>query len=267
MQWGLGVIRKYMLAATAVLFALPAQAQSSDWSGFYGGLFAGGATGSGSLTTAVDPVENVYFLVTSVDSIKANGKASPSANSGLGGVTLGINSEYGEALGLPVVIGIEADAGALDLTASSRKTVTYPCCAPDAYRIVQSVHASGLYTLRARAGLADRDGLFYVTAGLAATTMNLHARLNDSFGADERPPFGRANDFHAGWVAGLGYEWRLTELWSIKGEYLHADFGSVHTTATEFITDPNTTQDVTSKIHHSGGVSTEILRIGVNYRL
>lgn len=261
------MISTRMLAVMAALSTSALPAQASDWSGLYGGFFAGGAVGSGSLTTTVDPVENVYFLVTSVDSIKANGKASPSANSALGGFTLGIANEYGEALGQPLVIGVEADAGALDLTAASRKTVTYPCCASDAYRIVQSVHASGLYTLRARAGLADGDSLFYVTFGLAATTMNLRARLNDSFGADERPPYGRANDFHAGWTAGLGYEWRLTEMWSVKGEYLHADFGSVHTTATEFLVDPNTSQVVTSKIHHSGGITADILRIGVNYRL
>lgn len=259
-----------MLAAVAFLSTLPAQAQTSDWGGFYGGVFAGGAIGSGSLATTVDPVFNNYFQPTSVDSIKANGKVAPSANSALGGVTLGINSEYGDALGLPLVVGVEADAGALDLTAASRKTVTYPCCAPDAYRIVQSIHASGIYMLRGRAGLADGDGLFYVTAGLAATTMNLRARLSDSFGADEDPPYGRASEFRAGWVASLGYEWRLTELWSLKGEYLHADFGSVSATAKErftFIDTNGNQQSFIAKIHHSGGMSADILRIGVNYRL
>jgi hypothetical protein len=66
---GLGVINRRMLAVMALLSTSPALAQSSDWSGFYGGLFAGAAMGSGSLATAVDPVENAYFLVTSVDSI------------------------------------------------------------------------------------------------------------------------------------------------------------------------------------------------------
>lgn len=264
------MISTRLLAAVAFLSALPAQAQSSDWSGFYGGIFAGAAIGSGSLATTVDPVENDYFLPTSIDSIKANSKVSPSANSGLGGFTLGINTAYGDLLGQPVVLGVEADAGALDLRAASRKTVTYPCCAPDAYRIVQSIHASGLYTLRARAGLADGDSLFYVTAGLAATTMNLRARLNDSFGADEDPPYGRASGLHAGWAAGLGYEWRLTELWSLKGEYLHADFGSVSVTAKErftFIDTLGNQQSFIAKIHHSGGVTADALRIGVNYRL
>jgi outer membrane immunogenic protein len=63
-----------------------------------------------------------------------------------------------------------------------------------------------------------------------------------------------------GWVVGGGLEYALTRSWSIKGEYLYADFGSV--TA---VGPPITTAfpAVTSYTHH---FSESLARAGVNYK-
>jgi len=72
-------------------------------------------------------------------------------------------------------------------------------------------------TLRGRVGLAAGDGLVYATAGFAKATSD-HAFVNTSSVNDNFPTF--HND-HTGFVYGLGVEHRLTQLLSIRAEYLH----------------------------------------------
>ena len=63
-----------------------------------------------------------------------------------------------------------------------------------------------------------------------------------------------------GWTAGGGLEWLINNQWSVKGEYLYDNFGSVRTTlfAGNGVNNPNrmvTTSDLKMNIG----------RIGLNY--
>jgi outer membrane immunogenic protein len=92
--------------------------------------------------------------------------------------------------------------------------------------------------LRARGGLAWNSFLFYATAGLA-------------FGEVEGQVGGLTeNKTQLGWTAGLGTEVALNPRWSAKVEYLYIDLGDRNFSVTGT----------------SNGFSTNLLRLGVNYR-
>jgi outer membrane immunogenic protein len=95
-------------------------------------------------------------------------------------------------------------------------------------------------TLRARAGIAMSNILFYATGGLAYGSM----RVKNTFtGADE-------SKLHPGWVIGAGMEVALSTSWSARAEYLYVDLSdrSYGLTGT------------------SNGIESNVFRLGVNYR-
>jgi outer membrane immunogenic protein len=92
-------------------------------------------------------------------------------------------------------------------------------------------------TVRARAGYALNNVLFYGTAGFAYG--DLKGELN---GFDETKTL-------TGWAAGAGMEVGLTPNWSVKVEYLYMDLGSRAYTITG--TD--------------NGFQSNMLRLGINY--
>ncbi|MBN8966063.1 MAG: porin family protein [Rhizobiales bacterium] len=95
-------------------------------------------------------------------------------------------------------------------------------------------------TLRARAGIALNNVLFYGTAGLAYGTLKLEDALT---GASESAT-------KLGWAAGVGLEVGLTQNWSARAEYLYVDLGD-HSFAF---------------IGSRHGMDSGTLRLGVNYR-
>jgi opacity protein-like surface antigen len=66
------------------------------------------------------------------------------------------------------------------------------------------------------------------------------------------------NHFQVGWALGAGVEYALGNNWSLKGEYLHVDFGSVDTTYT--------CSGCTTSVVTSARATNDIFRIGANYR-
>lgn len=95
-------------------------------------------------------------------------------------------------------------------------------------------------TLRARAGLAWNNALFYGTVGLAYGSLKLQ---NNITGVSEQHT-------SAGWAGGLGAEMAFNRNWSARAEYLYVDLGG-----SSFALDGL-----------SHGVQSNILRVGVNYR-
>ena len=92
-------------------------------------------------------------------------------------------------------------------------------------------------TVRARAGYAMSNMLFYATAGLAYG--DLTGELN---ALDETKT-------ELGWTAGLGMEVGLTPNWSAKVEYLYMDLGDRSFSITGV----------------NNGLQSNMLRFGVNY--
>jgi len=83
-----------------------------------------------------------------------------------------------------------------------------------------------LMTARGRIGYAADKWLWYVTAGAAWTGVDVNVS-NVGIGA---VPTQFAIERHnkTGWVVGFGTEYALLGGWSVKSEWLYANFGSIH---------------------------------------
>src|SRR5450631_2823919 len=88
--------------------------------------------------------------------------------------------------------------------------------------------------IRARLGVAVTDrGLLYVTGGAAFADMQFSRQQNWSF-ADGCAVVGGLNSCHnggtsrsVGWAVGGGGEYAITDHWTIKDEFLYANFGTL----------------------------------------
>ena len=129
-----------------------------------------------------------------------------------------------------------------------------------------------LGTLRGRAGvLWGPSTLLYATAGVAwASVKTSVAYTQNEFDPPALLPFGSSNQASTevfGPVVGAGVEWKWTANWSVKAEYLYADFGNVSVNTQ--LVQPNlvlggvqgtATTISTTHLHDN------IARVGVNYR-
>jgi len=95
-------------------------------------------------------------------------------------------------------------------------------------------------SLRARAGFALNNVLFYGTAGLAYGSLKLQ---NNSGPVSE-------TQISVGWTAGAGAELAIDRHWSARAEYLYVDLGSK-----SFPLDAST-----------HGIQSSLMRLGINYR-
>jgi outer membrane immunogenic protein len=94
-------------------------------------------------------------------------------------------------------------------------------------------------TVRARAGYAVNNILFYGTAGFAYGGL----KAETTTGLFE-------SKTHGGWAAGLGMEVGLTPNWTARAEYLYIDLGDRNSVLTG----------------SANGLESSILRLGLNYR-
>jgi outer membrane immunogenic protein len=248
-----GVAALFTLAASCsaqaadiapVYTAAPAPSGYS-WTGFYAGLNAGGTWGSSAITTTLNPTP-----------IPANNAAvaaadSPTINSS--GVTGGIGAGYNWQTGI-VVLGVEADFDYLGLKASQNAGGAFPVGNPGTFATSNSVQTDWLLTVRPRLGVLFDRWLVYGTGGLAISNPQFNSVKTDTFNQNEAASF---STIRAGWTLGGGAEYALASGWSLKAEYLYADFGSVSVSALEG-----------SKITYTHNVplTANIVRGGINFK-
>lgn len=109
-----------------------------------------------------------------------------------------------------------------------------------------------LATFRGRMGLAVDDTLVYVTGGLGLADIRSSATATQFNGT-----FNMAlNNVQAGWVAGAGVEHKLSQNWSVFGEFLYYDFGRQSASASNGST--TYTTEFTHEIYQG--------KVGLNYR-
>jgi outer membrane immunogenic protein len=196
-----------------------------DWTGFYLGIEGGGGWGTSHHGTATVPDFS--------DNFKVSG--------GIVGGTAGYNWQTGA-----FVIGVEGDVSYSALTGSTAGFAPIFC--PDGTAASNcTTKLRGLETLRARFGYAWDRFLPFVTGGLA---------VGQIYGASDpgNVNFGSTNK--ATWTVGGGVEAAINRNWSVKAEYLYADFGTL---SGLFIRNPGAFPfDVSLKTH--------IVRMGLNYR-
>ncbi|WP_341864168.1 outer membrane beta-barrel protein [Gymnodinialimonas sp. 57CJ19] len=175
----------------AVATVSSVQAEDTHWSGFY----AGGVIGYGS--GAVEQTDTFAALENTVD-----------IDGVVGGLFAGYNEQNGST-----VYGIEVDAliSGIEGTLPARSGRTCYGGLPDCHQSIQ-----GLYSARARLGVDMGDLLLFVTAGIAG------AEIVEDTGNSSTDIEG----FEFGWVIGLGADYRVSDDFSLRADFLLMDFPS-----------------------------------------
>lgn len=236
----------------------PIVAPAFSWTGFYLGVNAGGAWGKADtkLTGSDASFQTGYY-----EFVDAAGTRSFSPSSFIGGVQAGYNWQVRN-----IVLGLEADFNSMRLKGSLDERFSGTPAFPVAsYVIHTEVATSWFATARGRAGIASHGLLLFGTGGIAMTEIELSQNANF-------PTFpGRFETVNVsktkvGWTIGGGFEWALANNWSVKGEYLYADFGSVTAAGTTSPALSAVSFDPSRPWTHSADVTAHIVRAGLNYR-
>ena len=150
-----------------------------------------------------------------------------------GGVQLGCNYQIAPRF----VIGLEGDFNGSSLR--ERINAAYGPAGPfvgigaalaSSHTEVVAKDLRWFSTVRGRAGFTLDHLFFYGTAGLAIADYASSTNVtfgNDQFFLSGSVFQGSTSRTRTGWVAGLGVEWALSNNWSVKGEWLHLDVGSI----------------------------------------
>ncbi len=158
------------------------------WSGFYGGLNAGGAWSNLDVT---DEANNYQHF-------------SNSSSGFFGGGQFGYLVQLGN-----LVAGPEIDLGELSLSHTAGEA--------GAPTVTTSTVGSGFYfDITGRLGYTYGPALFYAKGGYAQFDGRL--AVNDTVSS-------KSFSERTGWTVGGGVEYQITPAWSVKGEYQYFDFG------------------------------------------
>jgi outer membrane immunogenic protein len=194
-----------------------------NWTGFYVGADVGGVWGRDSVSPTI-----------------ADGGTFPRTNtlstSGIfGGGTVGYNFQSGS-----FVYGLEGDLGGMNIKGNS----------PDLLGGTEiDFINSGLYgDITGRLGYAFDRALVYAKGGFAF----FNGRANTTTGLAGYT--GASTGTFTGWTIGAGVEYKITPAWSVKGEYMHFDFGSKQAT----LSNPTV-------YGYTNALTADTVKIGLNY--
>lgn len=258
-----GVLAISVISASAADLApapytkAPAAAEAYNWTGFYVGGNEGYGWGSGNITgTTVAPG---IFIPADAAAISTAASPRLHADGITGGGQAGYNWQTGAA-----VFGVEADMNVFHLRGTTSGTYPFPSTLPGGaigpptlfFSSTSSVSTDWLFTGRGRIGWANDNWLLYATGGVAVTNANVNQSIT------VLAPFvfnTSASSTRIGWTVGAGFEYAMARNWSVKGEYLYVDFGSlsgvgVLTPAFAGLTYSNSTH-----------LTANIARLGLNY--
>jgi outer membrane immunogenic protein len=228
-----------------------------NWTGFYVGLNGGYGwgrfgTSANSITTSGSLVGIAAGTFDPPQTFRGADR-SVNGNGWLGGGQIGYNYQIGTW-----VLGVEGDYQAAGLKGTDRFLGS---AQGPIYNTTAKVESFG--TIRARAGYAFDDLLIFATAGLAVGEAKAETSVQGGVPGpgNDNPVFsGSDTQTLVGWTIGAGAEYAIAHSnWSVKAEYLYADFGDK-----KFVVGfPGTDGDVARS---TGDVTASILRLGVNYR-
>ena len=235
-----------------------AAAQDDTWKGVYIGGYAGAGIGhaNADLTTEFSPTG--YFATTSPPAIAALSPQHPESTNFTGGFQAGFNLQHGH-----LVAGLEADIGSLDRSNTVTASGTYPCCAPTGFTVTQTVSTGWLATVRPRVGYAHGNALFFVTGGLAITDLKYQGHFTDTFATANE--FASLAENKAGWVFGGGLQYKVSKHWSLRGEFLHANFGQLRSRNTDLTAFSPPIAFPTNPFLHRADASADMVRFGFNW--
>ncbi|MGD9837411.1 MAG: outer membrane protein [Afipia sp.] len=249
----------------------PIIAPVHNWTGFYAGANLGGAwTRTSTAYEANDPASAFIFQFIN---LPANGDRSKSSGI-MGGLQAGYNYQFDRSW----IAGLETDLQFASIKGSSETSFL-----GDLERSAASSDIKLFGSVRARLGYLPADNvLVYATGGFAYAQLNNAASLSAINGGNIGPltvagysancgvSIGlpptcytqSPNRLVPGWTVGGGIEYAFAPRWSLKGEYLYANFQE---TIAPTAVSPSVGAIASS---YSAKFSTElnIVRIGFNYK-
>jgi outer membrane immunogenic protein len=261
------------------LYKTPMPAPVSSWTGFYIGGTIGSTWLDGDITPAYSTTCNPAAIAQACAGAAAFSAALPGSRSDstagfIGGGEIGYNWQLGR-----YVYGLETDFSGTSVSNSMafgavRGIAGFPSNVINV-NLGASEKLDYLGTVRARAGfLVTPSFLAYATGGLAYGNASANASLSERIGGPcptcgpATPVAISASTTRVGWTVGGGWEWMFMPNWSVKGEYLYYDLGSM-TLGSPTLVQTNTTGVVAATA--SGGTTVDfkgsIARIGVNYKI
>ena len=236
---------------------VPKASSSPDWSGWYVGGYAGLAVSRAPAHTSTS-FTGGYFTAPNIAAINSAGGQKLNATGFTGGGTVGYNHRSHNW-----VIGAETDCGIMTADRSVSSTTVYPASGPSAFKITQSINTTWLFTARPRVGYTSGKALFYATAGLAMTDLTYAATFTDNFPGYNARESGDGSQKRFGWTGGGGIEVKISDKWSLKGEYLYSNFGGGTVTSNNLTTTPQSYP--LNVFTHSISLKENLLRFGFNY--
>ena len=246
-----------------------------NWTGFYVGANAGYAWSAGDASFTVDPAlagapTGTPFGDAGRAAIAGGAPTNVSGKGFTGGVQAGYNLQFRN-----IVVGVEADFNSLHLDNSADRAALSGTGVPWIDSVHTSIKTDWLLTVRPRVGVAWNEFLLYATGGLAVTRITtIQSQLNaDVFGGGFFPGYGESvsgSQTKAGWTLGGGLEYAMSDHWTVKGEYLYTDFGSINLTG---IAGPPTSPALPGppffggqSFTHTFDLHVSTVRAGVNYK-
>jgi outer membrane immunogenic protein len=203
---------------------------ADPWTGVYAGLNVGYSWGSANAGLTVTQQQGGTITETtlggtvlSVTNVPVTTTTASFANRAkmdgwLGGGQIGYNWKTGNWL-----LGVEGDLQATGEKGNARFCLTAGC--PVGSTFAQGdFHLRWFGTLRGRTGLVWDNLLLYVTGGLAAGQFSADYALG-TVGAAALTATGGGGNTRFGYAVGGGGEYRFSERWSVKLEYLYMDLG------------------------------------------
>jgi outer membrane immunogenic protein len=214
---------------------------------------------SAELGASVGPGGGNNVVINPLDVTAINNSTITRSGSGnTSGFTGGIEGGY-NWVSNGWLFGIETDWDFMDISQNATRTATSPLLInpPITYSLSQEVKSDWLWTLRPRLGFATDQWLFYGTVGLAVTDIKNTIHFTDSL-TTPHVVSSDTSSTKSGWIGGLGAAYAWSPEWSVKGEWLYTDFGTVSNTvvgSNGFVV-----------LNSRASVRGNIFRLGIDYR-
>lgn len=249
-------MKKLLLAATAgCMIATPALAEDGDWTGAYVGVNVGYTAAKSDSATALSGAWTTESAALQADVTNnwARGQSLDDVN--FGG-QIGYNFQTGGA-----VLGLEAEISALSgdkvETRGPIATAPFPALS---YTYTNRVDPKYMVALKAKAGAAMGNTLFYVEGGWAFTKADLGADILSNGGYSKS---GRLSKTMDGFIVGGGIEHKFGSNISARLSYDYTDQGSesyvnAYNAGSTFVT-PAYTETMTQDLR------LHLVRVGINF--
>ena len=243
-------------------------APTAGWTGWYAGFNAGGAwentiNNTAALSSCIGLVPN--YCNGAVPAVPPQFDTHPQGF--IGGGQIGYNWQFNA-----LVFGIETDFQGS--TVKGSQSVSNTLLPPGGVFPI-TVAGTGSQkidwfgTLRGRVGwLPTKDLLVYATGGLAYGHVQTDVSFSGVIPAGFRLTGSSAlsvSDTLEGWTVGGGLEWMFAPRWSVKGEYLYYDLGTVQLNQTLTLIDNIFGERLGFAIQSVAHYHGNIVRAGLNY--